>query len=308
MSQLTSQKPETCPACKKKSTERMNEMTGTLGYIPLTQKSFLFFCRNCNLFFRWPYLSPEELEQHYSEIGTEEWKDDYRIDQKKISKLIKRRLSSGNVLDVGCFRGEFLNELPGNFIKYGIEPSLAARDIAHGHGIKLIGSTLDSIDTESVPTFDVITAIDLIEHVQNPLDALQQLANLLKAGGYLIVSTGNTDAFTWRLLRENYWYYFTEHVSFTNPKWFRWACEKLCLTVEATHKFAYYKGSFYLKLRQLAMAVGYRAWQFASQHGLLTKTVSRVWPFNRIQTWTTSPVARMWPDHMIIVLRKKLRL
>ena len=63
----------------------------------------------------------------------------------------------------------------------------------------------------------MITAIEVLEHVVDPVDALRQIARLLKPGGVLFLTTGNARPFRNRLSQ---WRYVIPeiHVSFFEPQ------------------------------------------------------------------------------------------
>ena len=64
--------------------------------------------------------------------------------------------------------------------------------------------------------FDVITAIEVIEHVENPIETLKTIRSLLKPGGLFFYTTGNAKPFRKKLLK---WHYLTPevHISFFEP-------------------------------------------------------------------------------------------
>jgi cyclopropane fatty-acyl-phospholipid synthase-like methyltransferase len=66
-------------------------------------------------------------------------------------------------------------------------------------------------------TFDLVTAIEVIEHIVDPIDTLRTLARLLKPGGVLMLTTGNAQPFRGRLAA---WRYVIPeiHVSFFEPQ------------------------------------------------------------------------------------------
>jgi SAM-dependent methyltransferase len=65
-------------------------------------------------------------------------------------------------------------------------------------------------------SFDVVTAIEVLEHVVDPLETLRQVRRLLRPGGVFFYTTGNARPFRDRLLD---WQYFTPeiHVSLYEP-------------------------------------------------------------------------------------------
>ncbi|MDQ6745798.1 MAG: class I SAM-dependent methyltransferase [Actinomycetota bacterium] len=66
-------------------------------------------------------------------------------------------------------------------------------------------------------SFDVVTAIEVIEHTLDPLAELRRIRDLLRPGGLLFLTTGNAAPFADRLLR---WRYVVPeiHVSFFEPR------------------------------------------------------------------------------------------
>lgn len=65
-------------------------------------------------------------------------------------------------------------------------------------------------------TFDVVTAIEVLEHVERPLEAFRQIRSLLKPGGLFFFTTANVQPVRGRLLSQSY---ATPeiHVSFFEP-------------------------------------------------------------------------------------------
>jgi SAM-dependent methyltransferase len=118
-------------------------------------------------------------------------------------------------LDIGCFNGALLEFLGAGWDRFGVEPSAPAAEMARSRGVKVLGATIDDIQREL--RFDVIMAIDVVEHITEPLPFFRAVARRLRPRGAFIVQTGDLDAWTWRLEGSRYWYCsLPEHVSFYN--------------------------------------------------------------------------------------------
>lgn len=117
-----------------------------------------------------------------------------------------------NWLDFGCGTGAFCSYLPqhAGCLAVGHEEGGGAQAI--GKGI------LSHKDLETMAgAFDVVSAIEVLEHTVDPLAVLREIRRLLKPGGLLFITTGNAQPFRNRLLQ---WSYVVPevHVSFFEPQ------------------------------------------------------------------------------------------
>jgi len=189
----------------------------------------LIKCLDCSLLVREPIMNTSQYNALYKKASSEVWaiSGDYLRYDQSIVKAMIARLSKSNikVLDVGCYTGELLSSLPESYAKYGIEMSEAAASVASSKGIKIVSNDLYAIDTQK--KFDLITAVDVIEHTENPEVFIQKLMTLLEPHGQLIISTGNTDNWLWKRLKNRFWYSkFPEHISFIGESWLDKICFK----------------------------------------------------------------------------------
>ena len=125
----------------------------------------------------------------------------------------------GRILDVGCGCGEFMKCVGevGEWEIVGIEPSAEAAARGRQWGLDIRHGTLESIDLHEEP-FDLIIFTHVIEHLVDPLTALQKIVGYLKPGGYLYAETENIESWAFLAL-QRYWgllhlprhlYFFTE--------------------------------------------------------------------------------------------------
>jgi 2-polyprenyl-3-methyl-5-hydroxy-6-metoxy-1,4-benzoquinol methylase len=294
-----------CPACDKGLTRNLGPLRPMPGAFNLPAPGDLYACDSCGLFFRNPYISEADLKEVYSTFSSHIWSDTVaRPDFDLAADVIRVSMSSGSLLDVGCYEGNFLKRFPDTFLKYGIELSEQARKIARQCGIDLVGTSIDGVEIDR-PMFHAITLLDVFEHLPRPMDSLKKIVDLLVPGGIIIIATGNTDAFLWRMMRRDYWYYFPEHVSFANHQWFSWAAGKLHLDIAMVKKFSHMKGPLLKKWRQIAHCLAYCGLERVRPYSWVYKMAGVIYPFNRTKKWTSAPLANLLPDHMMVVLKSR---
>ncbi len=203
---------------------------------------YLHACGDCGLMFRSPILADAAYTALYARGSTEVWeqspdREDFRCIRQGISDL-----SVGaeiDVLDVGCYTGDLLATLPATCRLHGVEPNPDAAALARSRGIEVVAGHWDELDAASLH-YDVIVACDVIEHVADPSRFLTTLSKRLKPAGRLIITTGNAQAWPWRLARARFWYcYFPEHISFISPKWLQRMAPSAGLRVERLETFSH---------------------------------------------------------------------
>jgi len=117
-------------------------------------------------------------------------------------------------LDYGCGNGGLVRYAAeaGRAQVFGYDTGAMAES-ARRSGLQILD---DRQLGDAKGTFDLITAIEVIEHVPEPLDLLAAMRRLLKPGGLLFLTTGNLRPHRDRLLS---WSYVLPdvHVSFFEP-------------------------------------------------------------------------------------------
>ncbi len=220
----------------------------------------LYGCRVCHLAFRFPCPSDDELNNLYETGCADAWTNGQARKDWKIAKAwIDERLPVGSsILDVGCFDGGFLNTLGPGYERYGVEIQSRAAEKARSRGVNRIAASYAELANWS-DRFDAIVAFDLIEHVRDPANLLAMFAKAVRPGGLVIVSSGNSDAWSWRLLGARYWYCaIGEHISFVNPRWARKISRRVGLAFERSEFFSHTEAGALRKLTEISRNVAYR--------------------------------------------------
>lgn len=103
-------------------------------------------------------------------------------------------------LDVGCYAGSFLDKLRNRNIArlVGVDVSKDALEKARQQfdGLELIGLDKDTSLPFADQTFDSITILDVIEHVYEQNELLDEINRVLKDGGVVIVTVPGKHLFS----------------------------------------------------------------------------------------------------------------
>lgn len=92
------------------------------------------------------------------------------------------------VLDVGCADGHLLQRLGPSYEPYGIEANERLREHCAQAGIRILGADIcdDSLPAAYGGSFDVVSAIAVLEHVPDIRTALDRIRSLLTPEGVLL--------------------------------------------------------------------------------------------------------------------------
>ncbi len=156
----------------------------------------------------------------YYQSLSDEYHSCHDYDRSRYERIIALlpKQSLRRVLDVGCGTGTFLAMLPSAVERFGIEPSRAAADHARAKGIRIVQYD-DLAMPELRNTFDLVTAIDVVEHSTNLQEFRRHLARALRPGGTAIILTGDAESRSARLLGRSWSYLsFAEHITIFCPR------------------------------------------------------------------------------------------
>src|SRR5690242_10798518 len=125
--------------------------------------------------------------------------------------LIAEQVPSGRLLDVGCGHGLLLDEArKRGYEVVGLELSrAAARHAREALGLEVIEQPVEAfVDLDG---FDVVVLADVLEHLDDPVAAVDRCAGLLRPGGALCVVTPDPSSLTARLAGRRWWGYVPAH-------------------------------------------------------------------------------------------------
>lgn len=128
------------------------------------------------------------LEQFYNNS----WQGAEEKTEKRYPTILKMVGSHNKVLDVGCGTGllSSLMKNQGNDV-CGIDISEVALRKAELRGIKVKLGNIDNNLPFDDDIFDVVVCSEVIEHLFNPIEALEEIRRVLKPEGFLVLTTPN---------------------------------------------------------------------------------------------------------------------
>jgi SAM-dependent methyltransferase len=263
------------------------------------QRFALRRCRPCEFQFKDPPIDAQKLLACYAKADSANWEldpDPWQRQFDVLGELLAAHSRGPRVLDVGCFNGALLAYLGDGWQRFGVEPSRAAADLARKRGVNVLAATLDELPPEK-DAFDAILAIDVVEHLVEPLSFFRQVRERLADGGIFLVLTGNTDALAWRLQGSMYWYCnLPEHVSFYNRRSLEAIGTEVGLEVADFRTLGHKRMSSVRHLSDMAKSAAYIAGRRLGGFGLA--------PLRRLFVNRRGPSIQSAKDHLACVMRK----
>ena len=188
-----------CPLCKEEASKEVFEI-----------ENFSYHkCLFCNSLYTKPHLKDGVLDALYSDGTYQVYQDNLVkkgskirkgvLEQRKF-KQIKKLLNkeSTALLDVGCGGGTFLDVCKENGWQVeGVDPSSessSAYDIEIHHG--------DFNQLDFNKKYDVITFWGVLEHLSDPISAMEKACNILNSGGMIVFEVPSADCFIGKYLKK----------------------------------------------------------------------------------------------------------
>lgn len=161
-------------------------------------KRRLHRCRACGFLYVLPRPSTEELQRVYDEeyfaAGELPNALEFRapVFEECLERLDRMRPYRGRLLDVGCGTGEFVAAAARRgWNASGIEIAASTAQAARSKGLDVRCCTVTSTPYAD-NSFDVVSFLDVLEHVAEPMRDLERVHGLLVSGGLIVVRVPNT--------------------------------------------------------------------------------------------------------------------
>ena len=140
-----------------------------------------------------------------------------KLQETRILKLIQKIKPSGKLLDIGASSGIMVESaLEMGYDAEGIEPSRWLQKQAEKRSLPI---HLGTFPMEGLSkNYDVITLVDVIEHINNPKELLNEINRHLDKKGILIVITPDVDSLIAKLLKWKWWHFRVAHIGYFNKK------------------------------------------------------------------------------------------
>ncbi len=179
----------------------------------------IMICQQCGLMRTNPRPTPETIGYYYPEdygpykgtkISSESFDDQPSIWKRLAKSLIKfntdciPEIKSGRLLEIGCASGSFLHKMANQGWQVeGIEFSETAAEAARSSGYSVKTGSVESV-SDFDETFDLIVGWMVVEHLHQPVEALEKLAGWTKPGGWLAISVPNAKALEFKLFKDKW--------------------------------------------------------------------------------------------------------
>jgi len=193
---------EACKVCGGRDFRVLGARGGEAHRDGAGVKTRIVKCRTCHLIFPNPMPYPAGEDTRYTNVSgyfedvmtvTDEGRR--RFGDKLLQdaeRLLGRR---GRFLDIGCGRGEVVwaarergwdaegCDLSEDFVRY-------AREV---NGVNAHAATLEQMNYPEA-SFDVVTLVEVIEHLYDPAETVRELRRVVRPGGLVYISTPNEES------------------------------------------------------------------------------------------------------------------
>ncbi|HEX4640107.1 MAG TPA: class I SAM-dependent methyltransferase [Chthoniobacterales bacterium] len=159
-------------------------------------------CQTCGTHYLYPRLTEEAMQLVYQDPtyyqgGRSGYADTSYFDQETalratfkcvLRNLQTRGMTGGDLLEVGCGYGYLLDESRNYFRRRaGTEFSPEAAAHARENGADVFLGGIETLPSDAM--FDCALAIQVIEHIYDPIRFMNQLVTHITPGGYVLLAT-----------------------------------------------------------------------------------------------------------------------
>jgi SAM-dependent methyltransferase len=169
-------------------------------------------CKSCGTLFCSPRPSLETLNSFYQNSASSKfWFEEFlpRVEETRREKIFKKKaiqlfelinekkIPISNLCDIGAGSGIFIEELQKireDIFYFAIEPGEVSSKIIADKGFSVLQKSVE-YSKEWSDKFDFAVSLEVLEHVNKPIDFVKSINNLLKKGGHCLITTLGYEGF-----------------------------------------------------------------------------------------------------------------
>lgn len=174
-------------------------------------------CKECG-FLQWSDLKDTlPLFENVQDHSYESVRKERAVCQKKILEIIYKNKSKGRLLDIGAGSGILVEQaIKMGFKAEGIEPSEWFYTKAKEHKVPVHLGMFPHSDLKG--PYDIVTLIDVLEHVPEPLKLLSEIPKVLASNGIVVVIVPDVGSLPAKMLGWKWWNFKPGHIGYFNKK------------------------------------------------------------------------------------------
>lgn len=214
--------------------------------LPLVQ------CAACGFVYAYP-MPPQDILGLYQSLEDPEYLSGraYRLRQMRglVQRMRRDAPEARSLLDVGAGSGLLVEAAADlGLDAVGVEPARSLVADAHDHGLRVHEGVLPHPELAG-ERFDLVTCIDVIEHVPDPVGLLTTLGDHVAEGGRLVLVTPDVESVAARTLGGRWWHYRLAHIGFLTRQATREALDRAGLVEVSRARPVWWFSAAYLTQR-----------------------------------------------------------
>lgn len=173
----------------------------------------IYQCADCHFQFCPDLSNVLAMYQQMDDPQYEATREERALQARKILDSVNRHNPGMRLLDVGAGSGILVEEaLARGYQAVGVEPSEDLVEIAAGRNLPVLPGVLGQQAFEQ--RFDVVTLVDVIEHVEDPAQLVREAVRVLDDSGLCLVISPDVNSLCARILGRRWWHYRIAHISY----------------------------------------------------------------------------------------------
>ena len=209
----------------------------------------LWKCTNCHLVFAHPMPNKEYLIEQYKHMNDLDYSNEEAGRKKNFLRLLqhleKMKKDKGSLLDIGAASGLLLELAAKKGWKAeGIEPSLQLFQSGAAKQLQLYHTSIEEFTAPG--KYDAITAIDVLEHLNDPEILISRIGKWLDENGLICIVTPDISSLAARIFRNRWWHFRPGHLYYFNRKSISFLLDKHGFRIIAIRSYIWHFSFSYL--------------------------------------------------------------